>query len=407
MNKKICFVIMGFGKKIDYENNREVDLDIIYREVIKKIFDDKFKNFKLIRSDELTTSAIIDVDMYEFLLRADLVIADITTMNPNALYELGVRHGVKPKSTIVIADEKTKIPFDLNHTRILKYKEAGIKLDDVEIEAFSKKIIEAINVSVGKTLKTDSPFYTMLKDVEPPKMSEKEYGRVVDVLIQNENNISILLDEAKKLMINSEFEKAYYKWDKLSEIIPGNDYFIQQKTLSKYKSKLPNETMALEEALEIIKVLNPKETLDSETIGLTGAIYKRLFLLNINPDYLDMAIYYYKKGYMIKNDYYNGENYINCLLLRRNLKHINKIEKDYIKFEVIKEAQNIKKSLEIIVSTDTNNIDFWMYSTLAVCCKIQKEEEEFEKYKKKFLENCEADWEKETFEKTLSLMKGF
>ena len=163
MDKKICFVIMGFGKKIDYENNREVDLDIVYTKIIRKIFNEKFENFKLIRSDELTTSTIIDVDMYDFLLRADLVIADITTMNPNALYELGVRHGVKPKSTLVIADEKTKLPFDLNHTRILKYKEIGTELENDEIEEISIKLVEAIETSL-RQLKIDSPFYTMLKE---------------------------------------------------------------------------------------------------------------------------------------------------------------------------------------------------------------------------------------------------
>ncbi len=406
MDKKICFVIMGFGKKIDYENNREVDLDIVYTKIIRKIFNEKFENFKLIRSDELTTSTIIDVDMYDFLLRADLVIADITTMNPNALYELGVRHGVKPKSTLVIADEKTKLPFDLNHTRILKYKEIGTELENDEIEEISIKLVEAIETSL-RQLKIDSPFYTMLKDVVPPTMSEKEYEKAVDILIKNENNISILLDDAKKAMIDSDFEKAYYKWEKLCKIIPTNDYFIQQKTLSKYKSKLPNETIALQEALEIINVLNPKETLDSETIGLTGAIYKRLFLINQNQDYLEMAIDYYKKGYVIKNDYYNGENYINCLLLKRKLNNINESEKNYIKFEVIKEAKNIEKILDIIISEDKNNISFWMYSTLAVCCKILGKEEKFREYKQKFIENCKANWEKETFEKTLDLIGEF
>lgn len=35
MSRKICFVAMGFGKKMDYRNSKEVDLDIIYKKVTK------------------------------------------------------------------------------------------------------------------------------------------------------------------------------------------------------------------------------------------------------------------------------------------------------------------------------------------------------------------------------------
>ena len=44
--------------------------------------------------------------MYGLLLSADLVIADISTYNPNAIYELGVRHGVKPYHTIILKEKE-------------------------------------------------------------------------------------------------------------------------------------------------------------------------------------------------------------------------------------------------------------------------------------------------------------
>jgi hypothetical protein len=46
--------------------------------------------------------------MYALLIRADLVIADITTFNPNAIYELGIRHAAKPFSTIVMKEKDGK-----------------------------------------------------------------------------------------------------------------------------------------------------------------------------------------------------------------------------------------------------------------------------------------------------------
>lgn len=69
-----------------YRNSKEVDLDIIYKKVIKNLFD-SLTEYELIRVDEISGSEIIDVSMYSLLLKADLVIADITTMN-EAIYEL-------------------------------------------------------------------------------------------------------------------------------------------------------------------------------------------------------------------------------------------------------------------------------------------------------------------------------
>ena len=146
MSRKICFVAMGFGKKMDYRNSKEVDLDIIYKKVIKNLFD-SLTEYELIRADEISGSEIIDVSMYSLLLKADLVIADITTMNENAIYELGIRHASKPFSTIIMMQESEKIPFDLNHCRILTYKDFGEVLDDEEAEKIKTNLHSFIKAS--------------------------------------------------------------------------------------------------------------------------------------------------------------------------------------------------------------------------------------------------------------------
>ena len=79
MDKKICFVVMGFGKKMDYRNSKEVDLDIIYKKIIKDLFD-SLTEYELIRADEISGSDLIDVSMYSLLLKADLVIADMDSV---------------------------------------------------------------------------------------------------------------------------------------------------------------------------------------------------------------------------------------------------------------------------------------------------------------------------------------
>ena len=179
MARKICFVVMGFGKKMDYRRSKVIDLNIIYEKVIKNLFKD-LKDYELIRADEISSSEIIDVSMYSLLLKADLVIADITTMNANAIYELGIRHALKPFSTIIMMqeNEKEKIPFDLSHCRIFTYKDYGEILDDEE----AKQIKERLHAFVqgSEEQKTDSPLYTYLPDIIPPKMSDDEFNKVID-----------------------------------------------------------------------------------------------------------------------------------------------------------------------------------------------------------------------------------
>eukprot|EP00825_Cyclidium_porcatum_P034023 TRINITY_DN35909_c0_g1_i1.p1 TRINITY_DN35909_c0_g1~~TRINITY_DN35909_c0_g1_i1.p1 ORF type:complete len:133 (-),score=21.35 TRINITY_DN35909_c0_g1_i1:11-409(-) len=86
---KICFVIMGFGKKTDFSTGKTLDLDKTYKNIIHPAVGNA--GFQCIRADEIQDSGIIDRSMYALLMHADLVIADISTYNPNVIYELGIR----------------------------------------------------------------------------------------------------------------------------------------------------------------------------------------------------------------------------------------------------------------------------------------------------------------------------
>jgi hypothetical protein len=113
--KKSCFVIMGFGEKTDFQSNpqRVLNLDRTYNNIIKPVVEEA--GLACIRADEIIHSTVIDKPMYDNLLSADLVVADLSTSNANAIYELGVRHALRPRTTIVMAENNFSFPFDLNH----------------------------------------------------------------------------------------------------------------------------------------------------------------------------------------------------------------------------------------------------------------------------------------------------
>ena len=99
--KKTCFVVMGFGEKVDFQTGRKLNLDAAYRGMIKPAVEEA--GLECYRADEIVHSGVIDVPMYQQILTADVVVADLSTSNSNAFYELGVRHALRPYTTIIIA----------------------------------------------------------------------------------------------------------------------------------------------------------------------------------------------------------------------------------------------------------------------------------------------------------------
>ena len=125
--KGTCFVVMGFGKKTDFETGRTLDLDKSYRNMIKPAVE--AAGLKCIRADEIVHSGLIDVPMYQQLWNADVVVADLSTSNKNAFYELGVRHALRPFTTVVIAEDGIKylqtINFGINTGALGEVKAAA------------------------------------------------------------------------------------------------------------------------------------------------------------------------------------------------------------------------------------------------------------------------------------------
>lgn len=404
--KKTCFVIMGFGKKMDFRNAKMIDLDLIYKKVIKKVFqEDEFREYKLIRADEISNSELIDISMYTLLMKADLVIADITTSNENALYELGIRHALKPYSTIIMMQktENFAIPFDLSHNRIMSYFDYGEELDENEAEEIRNTLRKFVKNS--ESAKTDSPFYTFLPEINPPTINEKEYRKIVDEAEQKDNTISKLVKKAEELKNKSEFEEAVNVWRRLNEIIPKNEYVIQQLALATYKSEKPNKRMALCNALNIIDQLGPEKSLDLETLGIAGAIYKRLFLLNGDYNDLSKAESLYERGYVIKRDYYNGENFANCQVLALQKEGISEEEKNYLIYNCKKVYANLIEIIEKSLREGERN--YWMFATMATSCLCVGKKEMYKEYEKMFLEATTSDWEKETYYENLKNVKKY
>lgn len=397
---------MGYGKKTDPTLGKTFDLDKTYNNIIKPAV--IAAGYECVRGDEVQESGLIDRSMYGLLIYSDLVIADITTFNPNAIYELGIRHAAKPFSTIVMKEKDGNIPFDINHSKIFTYSHMGEDISATEAGRCQKGLTELI-FSVEKAHEVDSPLFQNIQTVKPYVLPEEEYIRLIKELAEKEKLIFALVEQAKVEMSKSNFQEAIKYWKKASDKIENDSYFIQQLALCTYKSKMPTEKVSLEDALNIIIRLEPdgRTTNDPETLGITGAIYKRKWLLDKKEiEYLDRAIKYYEKGFAINSDYYTGENYALCLDLKGNYIE-DEEEKIYCKLESRRTRRKIIEIIDGLILDEDFSLRSdlkWIYATLANCYLALNDIPNFEKKEELFKALSPEEWELETYDFSKSLI---
>lgn len=70
-------------------------------------------------------------DIIQPIYEADMIIADLTGLNPNVMYELGLAHSFNKKTIIITKDDIAKLPFDLKQYRVKDYDTHFIKFDEL------------------------------------------------------------------------------------------------------------------------------------------------------------------------------------------------------------------------------------------------------------------------------------
>jgi tetratricopeptide (TPR) repeat protein len=160
-----AFIIRPFGKKKD-SSGTEIDFDRVHTELIEPAL--KAADLGGGTTGQIIDSGNIREDMFALILEADLVVADITVHNANVFYELGIRHALRKRRTVLIkgqplADGTT---FDLLTDRYLPY--------EIKDPAKSKDELAAtIKSTMASDRQTDSPIFQML-----PRLTEADPARV-------------------------------------------------------------------------------------------------------------------------------------------------------------------------------------------------------------------------------------
>ena len=112
-----CFVIMPIRKEgtEEFQHFRALH-DTVITPALKEL------GYAVTRADDVASMGSIAADVVRRLATADVVIADLSDLNANVFYELGIRHALRGQGTIMIVDKsRTDVPFDLKPYRVIEF----------------------------------------------------------------------------------------------------------------------------------------------------------------------------------------------------------------------------------------------------------------------------------------------
>jgi hypothetical protein len=365
--------------------------------------------------------------MFERLILCEYAVVDLTSANPNVFYELGIRHSVRPYSTVLLYAEGTKqIPFDIAPLRAIPYKlDLSGKPDGKSIakvkEILKKRLIEAQNPN------TDSPVFQLVEgfpdiqhiktDVfrERVKYSEELKKQLAQIRreknIVNLKNFVLSLKNIKNQEAGVIIEiflsyralaKEKSDWEEMAEFVSLMHEPLSSTTLvqEQYAFAL-NRAGHSEEAEKILLALIEKKGPSSETYCILGRVYKDIWEkeyledndANISQGYLDQAIYAYLKGFETDwRDTYPGINAITLMEIKK--------EPDPRRFDLI---PVVGYSVERKIAM--GKPDYWDYATLLELAILAKDRESSFSYLSKALSHLRERWEGETTLRNLRIIR--
>ncbi|MEW8003405.1 MAG: hypothetical protein AB2827_11495 [Candidatus Thiodiazotropha sp.] len=192
--KKKCFVVTPIGKD-GSEIRRSADglIDSVIEPMCNAL------DLEMFVAHRIDTPGSITAQVIEHLLQDDLVIVNLTSLNPNVMYELAVRHSVR-MPVISLAEEGTNLPFDISDERTIFYVNdmAGVtKL----VPALTKMGKEALS-----DVEPDNPVYRAAKNKVMKELQPQ--GDFQSYILERLDRFETLLQKQKASIQPSFFEKS-------------------------------------------------------------------------------------------------------------------------------------------------------------------------------------------------------
>jgi tetratricopeptide (TPR) repeat protein len=360
-DQPLCFVLMPFGKKPDPAGGADIDFDRIYEDAIKPGIEDA--DMMPIRADEEKLGGIIHQTMYERLLVCEFAVADLTTSNANVLYELGIRHAARPRTTLTVYAAQKTLPFDVQPLRTQQYVLGkGNSLSKANAKQLRHRVrdhLRELRKLAHDQSVTDSPLWQYVLRWRPKELALEDVESFREELMaieQQKQELDSIKTRSKAGESKSEAAadlagirervlagttdagvltslmlgyRALSDWTGMIEVYGELPDFLQREAKARQqlafaynrRAEERKDAADRERALQILQQLQQEQGPSSETSGLIGRIYKsqweearaggRRFQAS---GYLKQAIAAYAEGFSTDwRDPYPGINAVTLL----------------------------------------------------------------------------------------------
>jgi tetratricopeptide (TPR) repeat protein len=408
---------MPFGKKMD-SSGKLIDFDEVYQNLIAPAIESA--DLEVVRADEEMTGGIIHKPMFERLVLCEYAVADLTTANANVFYELGVRHAVKPYSTVLIFNEESsQLPFDVAPLRALPYQ-WGPDQQSTGLREIRQLLTTRLNEA--RQAKIDSPVYQLLDDypdidhtktdifrdrVVYSTQKKKDLAKARKQGLEAIKKIEATLGDVRNVEAGVVIDlflsyRAVKGWEEMIQLVDRMDTplaatVMVQEQLGLALNRANRGGDAEKVLLEVIKARGPS----SETYGLLGRIFKDRWEIAVRNGskieargLLEKAIDAYRKGFETDwRDAYPGINAVTLMTI------MEPPDPERHKLNTVVEYAVTRK-------VEAGQPDYWDYATLLELAVLDCDQEKAEEHLARALANFREKWEPETTARNLRLIRN-
>ncbi len=348
---RTCYVALPAGMRPD-PDGRMLDFEHLYSAILKPVIEDA--GLECRRLEEFAPGTSWQRSLFTAILSSDLMIADISSQNPNVMYELGIRHALKRGRTLMIS-AGSRPPSNVGQVQALFYRpDADGRLTGAAADEFRRSLQSVVQISQRSTI-SDSPLYEYFPEIEVYLPSEIEAqtawrmrarGRSRTGSLGGSNrrpgSSEAIVSETRQLEAEARSAGAdpmeilgYLRryrdasaWDDLirlaDEAPPSVAQSSEVRQLLALALNRRGRSGDQDRAIALMEQLVAQTGGDAETFGVLGRIYKdRYEVAHASGDAtaamanLDRALQHYRAGFeTTPNDVYSGLNVVTLLQQR-------------------------------------------------------------------------------------------
>lgn len=232
----ICFVIMPISDQPNYEPGH---FGHVYRDIIRPAIEGA--GYSAARADETTGTNMIHHEILKSLISAPMAICDLSSRNPNVMFELGMRQAFD-LPVVIIQDEQTPHIFDISGLRNFTYRN---KRFYDEVIADQKTIAEAIRAtaeqhasgssanSLMRLLQIEKAIFDNSAPADPERAAVQFLQHQIENLSIEFNQLSKTIKQSALGRRESNYEKMRRPYNALPQIVGWGQSPLDQNNLAR------------------------------------------------------------------------------------------------------------------------------------------------------------------------------